>query len=216
MDTEYVLVVDPDVHVFKEGWDEFCINSIHKSDCLAIGAPYPGWKVGRYRNFPSPPFCFFNSKMLREIGFNWSPFGRNRFEDIFVFALRQIGRLGTFTTRKTFEKFRWVRSFSTKAEKIFGVFSQDTGWRIASQAKKQGLKSILFEAVTSSDIHLAPEGAVEAFTTLASEYELYYYSGKPILTHKYGTGGRPWRTTHGDNEIYWRKCIEAFEENCQL
>ena len=215
LDTEYVLIVDPDIHVFKEGWDEFCINSIQKNDCLAIGAPYPNWKVGRYHDFPSPPFCFFDSKILREIHFDWTPFGRNRLENILVFAVRQIGRLGTFTNRKTFEQYRWVRSFSKRAERTFGVFSQDTGWRIAGQAKAKRLKSILFEAVTASDTHLAPEGAVEIFRTIASEYELYCYDGTPILTHKYGTGGRPWRTTRGGDKIYWRQCIEAFEKHCQ-
>src|SRR5262249_5309326 len=56
--TEYAVIVDPDIFVFKQGWDRLCVSELEKHGAFAIGAPYPTWKVGKYHDFPSPPFCF--------------------------------------------------------------------------------------------------------------------------------------------------------------
>jgi GT2 family glycosyltransferase len=55
VDTSYSLVVDPDIHVFKKNWDEFLISELKKKRAVAIGAPYPSWKLGKYHNFSKPP-----------------------------------------------------------------------------------------------------------------------------------------------------------------
>ena len=31
-ETEFTLIIDPDVHVFKAGWDNFCIDQMNKVD----------------------------------------------------------------------------------------------------------------------------------------------------------------------------------------
>ena len=58
-ETEFILIVDPDVHVFKAGWDTFCLNRIAENDSSVIGAPYPAWKLGKVHDYPSVVFMFF-------------------------------------------------------------------------------------------------------------------------------------------------------------
>lgn len=207
--SEYMLIVDPDVHVFCAGWDALCIGALEQRGAFAIGAPYPAWKVGKYHDFPSPPFCFFRTEELRGLGASFVPFGGTRAEDARAFALRQIGRGGGLLTRRRYEQSTLVRRYATWSERTLGVFGPDTGWRIAAAARERGLASVLFDAVlVGSPSFDAGSGAFQA---LARDYELYTFEGAPVLTHKYGTGAAPWRTERGADVGFWREAIARLE-----
>jgi hypothetical protein len=214
LETEFAVVVDPDIFVFKDGWDRLCQSELARLSAFAMGAPYPGWKVGKYHDFPSPPFCFFQSAALRELGVGWEPFGETKLEDARALVTRQIGRLGNLLTRRRYERHPSLRRYASWAEKTLGVFGPDTGWRIAEAAAKRGLRSVLFEAslATAADIGSErPHTEREARARLVSEFELYTYAGEPIMTHKYGSGARPWRTPQSHDLALWRECIELLD-----
>lgn len=213
--TQFSVIVDPDIHIFRQGWDSLCIERLQEHDVIAIGAPYPFWKIGRYHDFPSPPFCFFRTEMLKSFKGDWTPYSATTLGRCCVFAARQLGRLGGLLNRRRYEQSELVRKYAAFAEKHLGVFSRDTGWRIAEEARNKGTKSILFHNILPDETDLAPVGDKEVFDSLVREYELYYYDDEPMLTHKYGTGGLPWRTARGGDEKYWRQCIETFEKHCQ-
>lgn len=211
IDTEFGLVVDPDIYIFKKNWDIFCIDQIQGNDNIAIGAEYPSWKVGKYHDFPSPPFCFFKTEILKNFKNDWTPYSKNKLNDARVFFLRQLGRLGGLLKRKHYEQYQLVRRYSSFMEKKLGVFSQDTGWRIAHEARGKKLKSILFNSVLPEQIKYLNEKAQKPSAVMASEYELFAFNNELMLTHKYGTIGAPWRTEHGHDEKLWRKLISELE-----
>ncbi len=212
LDTEFALITDPDIYVFKKDWDTFCINEIRQQDIIAIGAPYPPWKVGKYHDFPSPPFCFFNSETIRKLSNNWTPFSKTQAGSIGKFIIRQLGRIGPVITRRTYMNCSLVRNYSTAAEKVLGIFAPDTGWLIAEEARKREMKSILFDTAQSHETRLVHKSAVPAFQDLASHYELFSYKDELMVTHKYGTRSWPWKTRFGNDEAYWRTCIKLIEE----
>jgi hypothetical protein len=209
IETEYALVVDPDVHVFHSGWDALCISALERRGALAIGAPFPAWKVGKYHNFPSPPFCFFRTEWLRQLGASWAPFGPTRIAEGRDFVFRQVGRVGLMLTRRRYERSALLRGYASWTERRFGVSDPDTGWRIAEAASAGRYESILFDPVLAGSASFCR--ASDAFQTLAREYELYTFEGRPVLTHKYGSGALPWRTKRGNDPAFWRKCIERLE-----
>jgi hypothetical protein len=212
--TEYALIIDPDVHIFKEHWDSFCIEQLNRHNCIAIGAPYPFWKTGKYHNFPSPIFCFFRTKNILETGGDWTALSEHWWQNMSKFFIRQFGRLGGLLSRKRMQKYPALRKIGEKMEHIFGVFSQETGWRIAEQVRKRQLKSIQFSVITQAETELAiPKNMMGVCQGLASQYELYGYDRRPILTHKYSTGVKSWRTEKGESEDFWFDCIEKFEQN---
>jgi hypothetical protein len=207
--TEYGLVVDPDVHVFRTGWDSLFVSTLERRGAFAIGAPYPGWKIGKYHDLPSPPFFFFRTERLRQLGASWAPFGPTRLADIRAFVLRQIGRIGRSLTRTRYEQSTVLRNYASWVERRFGVFDADTGWRIARAAGAEGQVSILFDVVVAGSPCF--HSGSDAFQKLAQEYELYTYEGRPVLTHKYGSAAVPWRTRRGEDMAFWRDCISRLE-----
>ncbi len=212
LDTDFALITDPDIHVFVPDWDTFCIEQMNQNQAIAVGAPYPRWKVGKYHDFPSPPFCFFNVNAIRNLKTDWTPFSRTLAGFIGKFIVRQFGRIGPVITRRTYRNFSLIRNYSTAAEKKLGIFAPDTGWLIAAEARRRDLRSVLFTAVEQNETRLAPPSTASDWQLLAGHYELYYYNNKPVVTHKYGTGGWPWKTKHGPDEAVWRRCIDRIEK----
>jgi hypothetical protein len=212
LDTEFALIVDPDIHVFKNYWDTFFVNEIQHNDTVAIGAPFPPWKVGKYHDFPSPPFCFFRTEAIKNMSSDWTAFPKNPARLVGKFMVRQIGRIGPFITRQTYTGYSLIRKYSTATEKVLGVFAPDTGWLIAEEARLKNMKAILFDTTASHETWLVHKSVVPAFRDLAAYYELFSYKGELMVTHKYGSGGWPWKTRYGSDEAYWRKCIKIIEE----
>ena len=209
--TPYSLIIDPDIYVFKQDWDAFCVNLLDRNEAVAVGAPYPVWKTGKYHDFPSPPFCFFRTEALQSLSSDWYPYARGRVEHSAKFAARMIGRLGLVITRRAYERFRWARRYSRMAEGMLGVFSPDTGWFLADEARRKGLKTIQFDAVLPGSSALPHLADTEPWQTLAGHYELFTHEDEPILTHKYGSAGWHWKTVLGPDKATWKRCIEQVE-----
>ncbi|NLH15591.1 MAG: hypothetical protein GX455_03325, partial [Phycisphaerae bacterium] len=209
--TDFALIVDPDVHIFAPRWDSFCIESLKKWNAWAMGAPYPRWKVGKYHDFPSPVFFFFRRELVNHIPIDWRPYNDCPWCNGGVFVLRQFGRLGGLLNRRMFERSSVARCYAKLAESLIGTFSRDTGWRIAHAARKQKLPVILFEDILPQAVASLDTPADPVWTDLAGEFELFAIDNRPILVHRYGTGGRPWRTPKGNDESFWFACIDKAE-----
>jgi hypothetical protein len=209
--TEFVLVVDPDVHVFALQWDALCIEAMTSKSVSAIGAPYPQWKVGKYHDFPSPIFCLYRRDLANQIQMDWRPYNDCPWCNAGVFILRQIGRLGGLLNRRLYERSAVARGYAKTAERFFGTFSQDTGWRIARAARHRKLASILFGNMMPQDTTALKAPADPVWAELAREFELFAFANRPMLIHRYGTGGRPWRTAKGADESFWLERIERAE-----
>ena len=213
IDTEFTLVVDPDIYVFKDHWDQFCIDQVNEQNAVAIGAPFPHWKVGKYHDFPSPPFSFFVTCKIIDLQAGWEPFSKTSLGLAGKFIVRQLGRLGPFVTRNTYTKYKFIRDYSAFAEKTLGICAPDTGWRIAEKAREQKFKSIMFRDMLPCDIPDTNDSAKQALNDLAANYELFFYKQEPVLVHKYGSAGWPWRTKRGRDESFQAECIKKLEQS---
>jgi len=210
IETEFALAVDPDVYVFKNNWDGFCIDEINNKNYSAVGTAYPRWQLGKYHNFPSPVFCFFRAADLKAMGCDWTPFSKNPFVTGCDFVKRQILRCGLLINKKRYQKYPALRSFAMQMENLIGICSRDTGWRIAKKAGESKKTALLFNAVLPDEN--IPGHQTAAFEKLAGQFELYYYHNEPILTHKYSTSSRIWRTDKGADTDFWLQCIEYFKD----
>jgi hypothetical protein len=209
IDTEYGLIVDPDVHVFINGWENFCIEKINSEHCLSVGTAYPPWQLGMYHNFPTPVFCFFKTADYRNMNADWTAYSSIQLVNYYNFFRRQILRCCLFITRKKYQRHRIIRRIWPRLEKIVGVCSPDTGNRIARKAKKEKIQACLFRAVLPDELEA---GQSETLKNIAADFELYCRQGRVILTHRYGTGSWVFRTDRGDDKNYWRELIQIFEK----
>jgi hypothetical protein len=210
INTKYALLTDPDVYVFKNHWDTFLVGMLNQNNILAAGTAYPQWQLGKYHNFPNPVFCFFKTPDFLKLQPDWMPFTENKLLLMWDFIKRNFLRLGILINRKTYEKYTFVRKVWPILEKLTGVCSKDTGWKIAEKARKYHFKSVLFKAVSPHEV--VPESKSDSFKTLAGQFELYYYNNEPILTHKYSTGSAVWKTEKGSDINFWRQCIDEFHK----
>jgi hypothetical protein len=186
----FVLVVDPDIAVLQRGWDNVLCRALDAPSVAAVGAPYPPWKLGKYHDFPSPPFAFWHTETLKALSPDWRPYGRTAVRRFFDFVLRQtlwlprmIDRYLLRLPRRRFKMARWV-------ERIVGVVSKDTGWEIAAQARRRGWRACLFDVITRPDHDLLPSAHYDEYRALAAEFELYAWEGKPFVTHRNPTRTR--------------------------
>ncbi len=211
LSTDYVLIVDPDVHVFAHGWDASCIEALSMKNAWAIGAPYPRWKIGKYHDFPSPVFCFFRREMTKQVRMDWRPYFDCPWCNAGVFLIRQIGRMGGLLTRRMYENSAAVREYAKANERLFGTFSRDTGWRIAREMRRKKMISMGFDDVMPSEVCRLNIAADPVWTDLAREFELFAFENRPMLVHRYGSGARPWKTEKGGEESFWLQCIDRAE-----
>jgi hypothetical protein len=142
---------------------------------------------------------------------DWTAYSKNPIISFYNFTRRQMLRCCLFITRKRYQRYKLIRRIWPRLEKIVGVCSPDTGCRIARRAKKDNINTILFQAVLPEE----PAAASEALRNIAAEFELYYFDGEPILTHKYGTGSWVFRTAKGHDSSYWHQQIQIFENRQQ-
>jgi hypothetical protein len=178
LETPYTLIVDPDTAILARGWDSLLIAALAEPQTVAIGAPYPGWRLGKYHDFPSPPFAFWRTEALRALDPDWRPYGRTAARRLMDFALRQtfwlprvVDRYVLHLPHRRFRVGRWM-------ERITGVASKDTGWEIAQRARQRGWRAALFQTMYADD-NLPP-----VFQALAAEFELSTWQGLPIVTHQ--------------------------------
>ncbi|HAL45305.1 MAG TPA: hypothetical protein DCP47_05235, partial [Phycisphaerales bacterium] len=176
IETPYALILDPDVHIFKKEWDEFLINLLDQNNSFAAGVSFPRWQLGMYHNFPNPVFCFFKTAPYRDFAPQWSAYDVSKITLYWDFFRRNLLRCGILINRNLYENFAFVRTVWSNLEKIIGVCSRDTGWRRAVKAKKNIIKTVLFQPRIVSSKNFNPEDPLQ---TLAKYFELYCYQNEP-------------------------------------
>lgn len=198
--TPYTLIVDPDTAILARGWDSLLVAGLAEPQTVAIGAPYPGWRLGKYHDFPSPPFAFWRSEALRALDPDWRPYERTVPRRLRDFALRQVFWLPRVVDRyvlhlpdRRFQVGRWM-------ERVIGVVSKDTGWEIAQRARQRGWRAALFQTMYADD------DLPSVFRALAAEFELYTWQGQPIVTHQ-----NPTRTQLGMN-LWTTKNVTLYQD----
>lgn len=185
VETPFALIVDPDVAILHPAWDRALQEGFAAQDVVAIGAPYPAWKLGKYHDFPSPIFACWRSDALRALAPDWQPYGRTARRRLLDFALRQTfwlprlcDRVVLRLPRRQFRTARWM-------ERLVGVVSKDTGWEIAQRARQRGWRAALFEVVRDpATLDGIAADAAPHYRRLAAEFELYAWQNRPFLTHR--------------------------------
>lgn len=210
IDTEFTLITDPDIFLFKENWDSLFMQLINERQFYAIGTTFPEWQLGKFHNFPNAVFCFFKTPTFIEIGAEWTPYSEKFITNIYHQIRRILLRFGIFINRKRYQRYQSVRSMFKKWEYIIGVCSHDTGYKIAKKAEKNNFSSIVFEVYIPDKIFKRSRPL--SVVNLAEHFELYHYDGMPILTHRYSTCSKIWQTPKGDDHEFWIKNIEQYEK----
>lgn len=212
--TPYTLVIDPDVHVFADGWDALLIERMEHTGALAAGAPYPFWKLGKYHDFPSPVFNLFRTNDIRALAPDWSPFGSGPVQQIGHFIGRQIVRMGLLATRRRVTYLPFFRGTGRWLESVLGVCGPDTGWRIAARVRQTGQRVLLFRELIRDDPVITSAPDSDTLAAMADEFECYAFGDRLFMAHKYGTHSLLWRTPRGRDTEYWFKTVRRLETVC--
>ena len=206
--TEYSLIIDPDVHVFKSNWDSLCLSYLDGSMHLVIGAPYPDWKLGKVHDYPSVVFMFFRTQEIRGLNKSFQPFPAP-LKRIKNSLFRKVTRLGIIASKSRLNKSQFLRMITSYLEKLLGITSPDTGNDIIEALRNKKYESINFEACL---VHqLGPFNTNSYHDNMAREFELYYQGNDPFMTHMYGSGVFHWKTANGSDAQYWLELIEYIE-----
>jgi hypothetical protein len=184
VDSPYLLITDPDIAVLRSSWDTALCEMVADEKVVAVGAPYPGWKLGKYHDFPSPPFAFWRTAALKALDPDWRPYSRTAARRSVDFVLRQafwipkgIDRHVLRLPQRQFKAGRW-------AERLVGIVSKDTGWEIADRARRRGWSARVFDVVNEPEELSALSPAQQAnYRSLISQFELYSCAGRPFVAH---------------------------------
>ena len=206
VDTKYTLILDPDVHVFKQEWDNYLINKIE--DNTIIGAPYPHWKIGKVHDYPSVVFMFFRTQEIKKLKKSFSPFPV-LLKILSNSLLRKFNRLLFLANKHRLNSYKILRSITKYLENLFGVTSPDTGNKIICAIRDSNFKSINFNACYSNDLN---KNVFSSHHDLAKYFELYLNKNEIFLTHMYGSGVFHWKTKKGNNVEYWLSLIKKIEK----
>ena len=207
-DTEYTLIIDPDVHVFRSNWDSLCMDYLNKREKRIVGAPYPNWKLGKVHDYPSVVFMFFRTLEIKKLNESFHPFPP--FMDrIGNSIFRKINRLGFLANKSRLNKSSFLRLVTSSLEKTFGITSPDTGKEIIEAIRSKAYEPINFKAYFEHQLHSIT--ASKSHYDMARDFELYYEGDNPFMTHMYGSGVFHWKTKNGSNVQYWRRLIEDIE-----
>ncbi len=202
----YTLIIDPDTYVFQKKWDLFCIEKLKKGD-IAVGAPYPNWKLGKVHNFPSPIFFFSKTKWILSDKTSWYPYPKKS-KKLFNFFIRKFVRLFGFSTRKRLNNNFLVKNLSYYLEYFTGISSPDTGYHFYIKSKKNNLKSTVFK---SYNFLKNDNKKKNTLIKLSNEFELYFYEQIPFLTHQYTSNIFYYKT--GANPKNWINYIKQLEKS---
>ena len=206
-ETEFTLLVDPDIHVFKKGWDTFCLKQFHTNDKMVIGAPYPIWKLGKVHDYPSVVFMFFKTELVQSFKKSFYPFPGN-LKRIWNSIIRKIVRLGGIGNKYRLNQFQILRYFCGFLENITGITAPDTGKEIIETFRQHQFQTITFKTPYPYNFDEKEE---KPFFDIARDFEIYFQIDDPFLTHMYSSGVYHWRTEKGSDKAYWQTLITHIE-----
>ena len=202
--TEYTLIIDPDVHVFKSKWDSLCLSYLEGRRNLVMGAPYPDWKLGKVHDYPSVVFMFFRTQEIRGLNKSFQPFP-SPLKKIKNSLFRKITRLGIIANKNRLNRSTLLRIITSYLEGLLGITSPDTGNDIIEAIRNKEYESINFEACLI--YQLGSFNTNSYHNDMAREFELYYHGDNPFMTHMYGSGVFHWKTENGSDVQYWLNLI---------
>lgn len=203
--SDYLLIVDPDIHLFKEHWDRFFIDELEKSNLDFIGSPYPSWWLGTYHNFPSPIFCFSKYTTICKLTPDWLPKSVTFSIKLRNFILRQLLRGGFLFNKQRLFKYPFLREFTKNIESHLPLCSIDTGSQLREKASQLNMKIATFDSLYSDSEIVKSHNKKERLQELTLYYELYAYNREVILTHQYGSQNLLLGTKKGSDKEYWKK-----------
>ena len=209
--SEYLLTIDPDVHVFAEGWDQQLVEAVRQSGALAVGAPYPQWKLGKYHDFPSPVLALHHTEKLRRLQADWQPFDRGLIRNAYNWTGRQIVRLGAINSRQRCIDHPGLLRTGQALERLLGIVGPDTGYRIAAAARSRGEEALVFDDVYANQPSMQGDEH-QALRDLARLFEVYAWEGTPFMTHMGKTKYFLYETEASYDDARWLRCVAAYEE----
>jgi len=207
--SEFTLIIDPDVYIFKKKWDTLCLKLCNKKRPTIVGAPYPKWKIGKVHDYPSVVFMFFKTKELQKLDLSFYPFPELILR-IKNSILRKIIRLGFLGSKRSLNQNLRLRSLTSWLEKLTGITSPDTGDQFIKGLRSTGAQAICFEAKYNKDILINNS---KALSELSKEFEIFIFDNELMMTHMYGSGVFYWKTEKGADIKYWKKLITNIEKN---
>ncbi len=207
VDTDFTLIVDPDIHIFYKDWDEFCLKKMQGNRPTVIGAPYPQWKLGKVHDYPSVIFMFFQTSLIQSFGETFHPFPKPH-KRLFNSFLRKFVRLGGLANKSRLGKSEKLRFICGWLEIKTGVTSPDTGRAIIKQFKRNRFKTIAFSSQYEQYFENKDK---QELKLLAKDFEIYTFNDRPFLSHMYSSGVYHWRTKRSSDINYWLSLIKKVE-----
>ena len=207
VDTDYTLIVDPDIHIFYQNLDEFCLMSMNGNPLTVIGAPYPQWKLGKVHDYPSVIFMFFKTSLVQSFGATFHPFPKP-YKKLYKSFLRKFVRLGGLANKSRLGKSKKLRLICEWLEAKTGVTSPDTGREIIRAFKKNNFRTIVFSSPYEQD-YVSQNN--QDLKLLAKDFEIYTFKDKPFLSHMYSSGVYHWRSKRSSDLNYWLSLIKKVE-----
>ena len=209
IDTQFTLIVDPDIHIFYQNWDQFCLKEMEENNKTVIGAPYPKWKLGKVHKYPSVVFMFFQTEVVRNFGKTFYPFPLFH-KRIYNSIIRKFVRLGGLANKSRLGNYKNLRRICEWLEEKTGTTSPDTGKEIIEEFQKNRFKSIVFscpyEQYFKHDFD-------KDLKLLARDFEIYFFNDKPFISHMYSSGVYHWRTKHSSDLSHWQSLNKRVENN---
>jgi hypothetical protein len=159
--TEWLLITDPDICVLSRGWDTLCKRAVHHRRAAVGASNDPAWGQAKPQDFPGVYFFFARTRFIQEMKVDWRPLP---------------------------ERWRNWRSWMLKRAPGFAIDwfigNGDTGCRVRDQFRRRRYTAAVFDY----HHHTEPGNNVMAPDIRADEY---HWQGIPIVTHIGKSGNRP-------------------------
>ena len=183
VETEYALLIDPDVAILRRSWDKILIDEMESTGYDAIGAPYHPYKWQKYAGYPCVIFLFMRAKLLQDSDFDFCSYSRNPISRRFEYFLHRYQYL--------------INRFYPQ---IVRGSSQDVGWRLPHLFRANHSRTTTFDIPFIKDIDYYYEGPLQkvkpkdVFTRpgdglfssediFGSDYEEFWHQSALFATH---------------------------------
>ena len=179
VETEYTLLLDPDVALVRKGWDRVLVEEIEVNGFDVVGGPYNPYRWRKYQGLPSVAFLFARTRLLKENNFDFGSYSNNPLSRWFEYLTAHW--YGYYTGR-VWSKLRRSQSAGSNAILSRGAEylvrhrdqcyterawrslvegrSQDAGWRLPHLFKSTGAKTLAFDMPLEGNIDEKSAGSL--------------------------------------------------------
>ena len=186
---DYVIIVDVDIAIVHQNWDDIFVQELNQNDCFGVADGH----AKKYRDYPSIYLFGFRSYILDKTKLDFRPKLRpDGLESVYRF---QLGEDSKYFNMKPGE-----------------VLKCDTGWQIPMLIKKAGFiksKSMPMITMTSSKAQLPFENEKHKKLCMRKSVHMYewHYDGHVFATHKQACRVHPLDGIWGDA---WKRRIDLY------